>query len=203
MTELVVDVWSDFVCPWCYLASTSLERLAQEQGMSVIWHSYELRPKGAPPTPEWYVKKIENELRPQMENMAKQHYGLTINSGKFGIDSRPALIGAKFAEEHHKGHDYHKATFEAYWLHAKDISDLNILADIAVSVGLDREAFLVALNNKDYEVLVDTDILQAQQLNLSGVPAMIFQRKYLIPGAQPYEELVRSLAQIKQREGMA
>jgi predicted DsbA family dithiol-disulfide isomerase len=203
MSQIRVDVWSDFNCPWCFLASVSLEQLQQTHGVNVVWHSYELRPKGSPPMPEAYRIKIETESRPRMEHMAKTVYGVQINSGKFGIDSRPALIGDKYAEEHGKGTEYHKATFSAYWTQAQDISDPNVLGDIAQSVGLDREGFLQALSNKSYEALVDTDILLAQQMDITGVPAILFQNKYLIPGAQPYDELVKALDYVKKRENIA
>jgi predicted DsbA family dithiol-disulfide isomerase len=45
-TPVQVDVWSDFVCPWCFLASTSLDKLETEEKIKLTWHSYELRPKG-------------------------------------------------------------------------------------------------------------------------------------------------------------
>jgi len=64
-----VDVWSDFVCPWCFLASTSLEKLEAEQKIELVRHSYELRPKGSPPMPEAYRQRIEAG-RPQFEAMA-------------------------------------------------------------------------------------------------------------------------------------
>ena len=49
-----LDVWSDFVCPWCYLAYTSVEKLASTHPVEVTWHSYELLPVGAPPMPDAY-----------------------------------------------------------------------------------------------------------------------------------------------------
>lgn len=133
--------------------------------------------------------------------MAEAQYGLKINRGPFGIDSRPALIGAKYAEAHGKGDDYHAAIFRAYWQEARDISDLEVLADIAETVGLDRKAFLAALDNPELQREVDVDIMQAGQAQISGVPALVFANKYLIPGAQPYEELVKVVAYVRDREG--
>jgi predicted DsbA family dithiol-disulfide isomerase len=65
-----LDVWSDFVCPWCYLAYTSVEKLASTHPVEVAWHSYELRPAGSPPIPEAYLKRIE-AAQPQLRQIAK------------------------------------------------------------------------------------------------------------------------------------
>ncbi len=138
--------------------------------------------------------------RPQFEAMAKAQYGIEINSGKFGINSRPALIGAKYAEQHGKGDAYHAALFRAYWQEAQDISDKQVLGSIAQNIGLDETAFLAALDDSILESDVNQDILQAQVFQITGVPAMVFINKYLIPGAQPYDELVRVVDYIRQRE---
>lgn len=196
-----VDVWSDYNCPWCFLASTSLKTLRETHKVDVTWHSYELRPKGSPPMPESYKQRIA-EVRPQMEHMAKVQYGVAINQGRFGVDSRPALIGAKFAEQHGLGNAYHDAVMSAYWEQAQDIEDTGVLAGIAEAVGLERNAFVAALTDRELEVLVDTDILTARQLDITGVPAILFNNKYLVPGAQPYLELVKVVDYVRQRDGL-
>ena len=196
--SLHVDVWSDFVCPWCYLVSTSLERLNESHGVAIAWKAYELRPKGSPPMPESYKARIK-ALEPQMKAMAKSQYGIEINQGKFGIDSRPALIGEKFAEQFDLGNVYHKAVFEAYWLEAKNIEDADVLGEIGETIGLNREELVASLDNPELEALVNADIQQAENLELRGVPALIFEEKYYIPGAQPYDELVRFVEQIERR----
>src|SRR5215207_5688983 len=91
-----LDVWTDFVCPWCYLAYTSVEKLAENHPVEVMWHSYELRPVGAPPMPEAYRQRIEASM-PDLLRVAKTQYGLDIKRGPLGINSRAAHVGAKFA----------------------------------------------------------------------------------------------------------
>lgn len=165
--------------------------------MTVGWHSFELRPKGSPPIPAAYRAHIE-ATRPQFEAMAQQQYGITIKSGPFGIDSRPALIGAKYAEAQRKGDAYHEAVFRAYWEQARDISELTVLQMTAEAVGLDGDSFIAALTNPSYEQAVNRDIMQANQYGLSGVPALVFANKYLVSGAQPYEVLVEVVEKIGQ-----
>ena len=76
-----------------------------------------------------------------MERMAREQYGLEINAGPFGVDSRPALIGAKFAEAQGIGGAYHDAIFRAYWQEAKNIEDREVLREVATAVGLESDQF--------------------------------------------------------------
>lgn len=148
--------------------------------------------------PEAYRQRIEAG-RPQFAAMARERYGLDINSGPFGIDSRTALIGAKFAESQGFGKPYHDAVFRAYWQDARDIGDQGVLADIAKSIGLAGDAFIAALDTPQYLHAVLADITQAQYMNLSGVPALIFASKYLVSGAQPYEVLCEVVDDVRTR----
>ncbi len=156
--------------------------------MQIQWRSYELRPVGSPPISPEYRARIE-EGRPQLIAMARERYGLEINSGPFGINSRPALVGAKFAEAQGVGDAYHDAVFRAYWQEEKNIEDLDVLAEVATAVGLARDQFLAALNDPDYQKAMMADVQQAFQYGLSGVPALVYDKKYLVSGAQPYELL--------------
>lgn len=165
-----------------------MEKLKQSHDVTIHWRSYELRPPGAPPIPPEYLAQIKAS-RPRLYATAKAQYGLTLNMGPFGVDSRPALIGAKFAEEKGVGQAYHDAVFTAYWLNAQDISDLDVLVAVATAVSLDPDEFLAALNNPHYQAQMEADVAQAHAYGLSGVPALVYDNKYLVSGAQPYEVL--------------
>lgn len=195
--SIQIDVWSDFVCPWCYLVSTSLNQLQASHDVSITWKSYELRPKGSPPMPEAYRARIQS-MFPQLKAMAREKYGIEIGHGPMGIESRMAHIGMKYAEANGQGKAYHKAVFEAYWLESKDISDIALLKTIAEQVGLNGDDFEAHLQDHELEAEVITDIQQAQAYGISGVPALIFENRYYISGAQPYDTLVQALEQIEE-----
>jgi predicted DsbA family dithiol-disulfide isomerase len=163
--------------------------------VDVHWRSFELRPKGGPPIPPEYRERIE-AMRPQLIAMARERYHREINQGPFGIDSRPALIGEKFAQSRDLGNAYHDAVMNAYWQQARDISDRSVLAELAESVGLPREEFLSALDDPTFEAQVLADIDIARTYGLNGVPALIFDNRYAVSGAQPADVLRRVVAQI-------
>ena len=156
--------------------------------MEVIWHAYELRPIGSPPIPAEYLARIK-ATEPRLNKMAREQYGIELNRGPLGIHSRLALIGAKYAEAVGKGPQYHDAMLRAYWQRANNIEDVDVLAEIARTVGLERETFLAALQDERFNAQVDADIDEAYSYGLTGVPALIFGRRYLVSGAQPYEVL--------------
>jgi predicted DsbA family dithiol-disulfide isomerase len=177
----------------------SLEALKASHNVTVRWRSFELRPKGAPPISEEYQATIAVK-RQYFQEMARDHYGVEINEGPFGIDSRPALVGAKYAEAQGVGDAYHEAVFRAYWQEARSIEEIAVLADIAAEVGLDRDAFVAALGEEAWDMAVTADVYQAYRYGLNGVPALVFGNKYLVSGAQPYEVLTQVVEQISSEQ---
>lgn len=160
------------------------------------WHSFELRPKGTPPLSEEYKASIATK-RQYFHQMAREHYGVEINEGPFGVDSRPALVGAKYAEAQGAGDAYHDAVFRAYWQQAQSVEDKAVLAEIATQIGLDEAEFRAALEEERWDTAVTADVQQAYSYGLHSVPALVFANKYLVNGAQPYEVLVQVVEQIR------
>jgi predicted DsbA family dithiol-disulfide isomerase len=99
------------------------------------------------------------------------------------------LIGAKYAEMQGKGDVYQMAVFRAYWQQAQAIDDPQVLARLAKDVGLDTGPFLAALDDRWLEAEVLADEGEAYTRGITGVPVMVFLRKYLVKGAQPYSVL--------------
>ncbi len=194
-----IDVWSDFVCPFCFLVSFSLKKLEQEYGAEFQWHAYELRPAGSPPISPEYMERIK-EGTVYFKNRAKAEEGVEINSGPFGINSRPALILEKYAQANGKGHEYHNVTQDAYWLHAKDISQPEVLREILASIGLPTPDLERVLAVPEYEAAVDADIAQAARYGIQAVPSVIFANRYLVSGAQPYDVFRQVMQRLEQEQ---
>ncbi len=121
--------------------------------------------------------------------------------GPFGFDSRPALIGAKYAEAMGQGGPFNRRVMIAYWEEAADIADRQVLADLAAEVDLERDVFLAALDDPIYIRQVDHDVYLAQQYGLNGVPAMVFENQYLVSGAQPLPVLRQVVDRLRLMEG--
>ena len=185
------------------MQKSSLDELAKTEDIEVIWKSFELRPKNAPPMlPEQeqaYKERIAAAW-PRTSQMARDHFGVEMQHHRWGVKSRWALEGAKFAEEKGVGETYHDAMFKAHFVEDRDFGDLQILADLAEEVGLDRNEFMAVIENGTYSDAVNDDVAQAHAYGINGVPGAIIQGKYLVSGAQPLEALRDILQQIKARE---
>jgi predicted DsbA family dithiol-disulfide isomerase len=193
-----IEVWSDFVCPFCFAASYSLKELAELHDVAIHWRSFELRPKESPPISPEYLARIEAS-RPRFVQMMWEMYGVDIQPGSFGINSRPALIAAKYAEalDEKIGAAFHDAVFRAYWMEGLNIEDTNVLRAIAAQVGLDGDELLAAIDNPQYETAVNAEMRQAYAYGLRGVPALIFEEKYLVSGWQTSEVLAQVIDEMK------
>lgn len=172
-----------------------MERLHVSHGVEVQWRSFELRPAGSPPISAEYRARIE-ESRPRLNAVARDQYGLELNPGPFGLNSRPALEAAKWAESKSKGREFNAGVMAAYWQEGRDISRQETLIDIVTRIDLSSAELEEILDSRVYAPEVDADIELAQRLGLSSVPAMVFDERYLVLGAQPYDVLVQAVEQI-------
>lgn len=125
---------------------------------------------------------------------------MELNVGPFGIDSRPALIGAKVAEAAGHGLAYYDAVLRGYWQEAKNIEDLDVLTELAEQAGMDGASFRAGLDDPEYATEVDQDIELARLYGLQGVPALVFAEKYLVPGAVPTATLRQIVEQVQEQE---
>jgi predicted DsbA family dithiol-disulfide isomerase len=184
------------------MVKSSLDELAQTEEIEILWKSYELRPLDAPPLPAHVEKAYRERIEagwPQVQQIARERFGVEMKTHRWGVKSRYALEGAKYAEEKGVGDAYHEAMFKAHFVEDRDFGDLATLGDLATEVGLDRSDFLAVLESGAYAEQVDDDIAQARIYGLQGVPAAIIESKYLVSGAQPVEALQDMVRQVKQR----
>jgi predicted DsbA family dithiol-disulfide isomerase len=193
-----LDAWTDFTCPFCFLATLTLDRLHQETQVELHWRSYQLRPTSAGPMPAEMRTMIEKE-HVRVVEIARTQHGLALRPGPIGISTRAAHIATKFAGSRHKENQFHLAAMKAYWLEGRSLEDEQILQDIAEQVGLDPDGFLEALENRSFAALVDADLMQATNREISGVPAVVFNGKYILAGAQPYAVFKRLLDQVREQ----
>jgi len=146
--------------------------------------------------PPEYRARIEAS-RPLLQRRAREQYGLEINVGPSGIDSRPALVAEKYAISEEKGETFHEAVMQAYWQQARAIDDKDVLKEIATSVGLNTNDFSAVLEDPTFDAEVSADIALAEEYGLTGVPALVFNNTYLVMGAQPYDMLKKVVEKVQ------
>lgn len=183
MAALRVDIWSDFVCPFCFIGALRLEQLAAQRPLDLHWHAFQLRLAGAPPM-DAAKRRMIAEHTPKLAAQMREEFGLDINRGPLDIDTRAAHRLFAAADVAGKGAGMHDALFRVYWLHGEDISDPSVLAAIAAQCDFDG---IAAISGSDQasERSVAADVTQAAQYGFQGVPAIVFGQKYYVSGAQP------------------
>ena len=207
---ITIDIVSDVVCPWCIIGyrqlETAIEAVASRAKVDVSWHPFELVPGMAP------------EGQNTRDYMAER-YGATPEQGRANRDKMVGIgqtlgIDFAFSEDSriyntHKAHqllawaaDSGKQTalklafFDAYFTTQANISSEDILLAAVESVGLDRDEAAAVLADGRYEALVDAEIAQAYDQNVTGVPAYIINGTYLVPGAQDAATFERILEKV-------
>ena len=219
--QLTIDIYSDVMCPWCLIGygqlTKALRELEGEIAAEIRWRPFELNPDMPHEGEEQeahlqrkYGRPAEEgaRIRGQMKAIAEQA-GVSLSYDGEG-EAPPAMMW--------NTRDCHKlltfsleqagpevqtalklALFRAHFNERRNLGDRAVLLDIAASVGLHREAARAALDDPDLEARVLAEEQQAWDYNISGVPAMIVDNRFLIPGAQAPEVYVNALRRVAEK----
>ncbi len=146
----------------------SLKSLEEEE-VRIDWSAWRMPADANPPAkPEGYGEGAQRFLKELVSEM-----GLSIQPPTEKRSTRLAHTGGKYARSKGKFSPYHLRIFQAVWEKDEDIGDRHVLAGIAEEVGLDREGFLNALGNPEYDMLVDDDLTNADKNKIWTIPSYI------------------------------
>ena len=206
-----IEIWSDVVCPWCYIGKRRLERAIEESGLpadelEIVWHSFQLDPS-APQVP---VETVAESLG--------RKYGGGAEAGLAMVERVEAVAAEEGMVWRHRESlrvstvDAHRllhlaletggsqlqgrlkeALLAAYFEQVANVADAETLTRIAVEVGLEEARVREVLASDEYAAEVDRDTAEAVSLGATGVPFYVIDRKYGVPGAQPAETFVQVL----------
>lgn len=183
-----VTVISDYVCPWCYIASERVEAFSREFDVEVAWWPYELHPEtpaGGRPVDELIAPSARAEASRSMIKELAAASDLPMQSNRWVANSRQALALAEFARDNGQFDPVHHALFSAVFAEAKNIGDADVLTEIATNAGLDIEKWQA--ESADYMSLVERTTAMARQQGFTSTPTIIFNEQMMVPGAQDIE----------------
>jgi len=202
-----VDIWSDVMCPFCYIGKrrfeAALASFNHKENIEVVWHSFQLDPDSKPqPDKDVYTWLAERkgislaqskQMHERVVNMAKDA-GLEYNFDKAVIaNSFDAHRIAQYAKTQGKGDAIEEQLFRGYFTEGKDISNHEVLTDMCVSIGLDAAAVKAILSGNDFADAVHEDVNMASQLRINGVPFFVLNNKYGVSGAQESATFAQAL----------
>ncbi|WP_131538211.1 DsbA family oxidoreductase [Pedobacter nototheniae] len=204
-----VEIWSDVMCPFCYIGKRhfeqAIETLPFKDEIEVEWKSYQLNPEYHNTNNETvfdYLSRSKGMPVEQAKQMTQQvvdmaaNAGLTINFGKnIPANTFNAHRLIHLAAKHNLQDLAEEKLFEAHFIQGRDIDNLNILAEIATEIGLDKTEAEEVLNSEQFAEAVRYDIYESQNLGIRGVPYFVLDRKYAVSGAQPVQAFEQALTQ--------
>jgi len=188
--RFAIVVYSDYVCPWCYIGLERIERLRKAFDIDVEWRPFELHPE-TPRTGARLDGRLgsESRARAYRDNIVSlaEASGLTMQMPRVVANSHVALEAAEFAREHGGFETYHAGLFRAYFDEARDIGDGEVLCDIARACGVDDQGLRQALVDERYAARIDEITASAREDEIVATPAFIFTGGFRMTGAQDYE----------------
>ncbi|MCG2608009.1 DsbA family oxidoreductase [Acinetobacter sp. SM34] len=206
-----VDIWSDVVCPFCYIGKKRLEAAAEQAGveLEVHWHSYELDPE-APvrqeiSNSERLAQKYGRTLA-EVEEMQRNIAAMAAEEGiQFNWEN--ANSGNTFnahriihlAQSKGLGSEAKEAFFYSYMTQGLPIGERETLEDVAARIGLNPVEVDDLLNSEEYADFVKFDEEVARdQLKVTGVPFFVFDQRIALAGAQPREVFLQVMEKAQQ-----
>jgi predicted DsbA family dithiol-disulfide isomerase len=204
---VLIEVWSDVVCPWCYIGKRRLEKALAEfphaGDVEVVWRSFQLDPsypKGErTSTYEYLANKFGGSPR-QAKGMTEQVTAVAAGEGLAFDFDRAAVVNTydahrvtHLAKAHGLGPQAHERFLHAHFVEGATLNDADTLASLAAEVGVPEAETRRVLASDEYSREVDADIRDARTLGASGVPFFVLDRAFGISGAQPVETFLTAL----------
>jgi predicted DsbA family dithiol-disulfide isomerase len=205
-----IDVYSDVVCPWCYIGKRRLEAALEryDGDVKITYRPFQLDPSTPTegrPLSEWLNPKFGGPAR--VRQMTAHTASVAAADG-ITMDFDSAIIANTFnahrliwfAGRHRRNAEVAEALHKAHFTDGLDIGSLSVLTDAAVSAGLDAETVRAFLESAEGTDEVTAEINEAHQLGISSVPTFVFAGKYAVSGAQDPDLLLQTLQEVARRE---
>ncbi|MFC5602113.1 DsbA family oxidoreductase [Sporosarcina koreensis] len=209
-----IEIWSDYVCPFCYIGKRRLEEALKatdfKGSAEVVFKAFQLDPNTPVGTggsvPEGLAEKYGislEEAKKMLDNVAVQAktVGLDFDVDSMtGANTFDAHRLAKLGEQEGKGAAITERLLQGHFVKGEAVDNKETLAAIAGEAGLSAERVQQVLQSDEFAKDVKRDIQEAGQIGVRGVPFFVINRKYAISGAQPVEAFTEALKKVVAEE---
>lgn len=206
MAAITVDVWSDLVCPWCYIGKRRLARaLEQEEpgSVEIRWHAFQLQPDVPPEGVD--AEPYFNSKFGGPERVQEMHQRVTDIAAGDGLDfhlerqkrAPNTLLAHRATKIHPDPQRAIETLFQAHFTDGQDIGDRDTILRLLPDLDAD------ALDRGDAADLVAEDLRMAQEIGIQGVPFFVAGMRVAVSGAQDPDILRQLLAEARQRVAAA
>ena len=184
LPELRKTVFSDYICPFCYVGHHRLMRLRDEYDLKINWCFIEIHPEtlpeGEPVASLEYPSEQWNQLMQNLEAVAKEE-GIAMAEHSFTTNSKDALLLSEAAKEQGRETFYalHEKLFTAFFVDSRNIGDRDILRELATGCGVNSDVIEQAWQDKKYQQRILSNYHAARVHEIQAVPSFIFGERKL------------------------
>ena len=195
--ELLATVFSDYICPFCYIGDLRLERLREHYDLKINWCMLEIHPEtpveGKPVAELGYSSERWQLMMDNLDSLASEE-GISLREHDFTANSHKALLLAEAAKE--AGHDVfyalHRRLFEAFFEEGLNIGDENVLTGLAVACGVPQEIIQQAFSDPKYEQTLQQNMAAAGKYQVRATPTIFFSESSRLDGAVPFDAFLKA-----------
>jgi predicted DsbA family dithiol-disulfide isomerase len=203
---MIVEIWEDVVCPWCYIGEKrfeiALERFSRRDDVQVVRRSFELDPLAPLRSNQTVIEMLSRKYGLSLEDAARREMQITELAAKEGLTIRPERLVANTRDAHRILHlaserklqaELVRRLFAAHFSEGRDVSDHDVLAQVALEAGIKESDARAVLASAAYGAQVEADEREARELGANGVPFFLIDRRYGISGAQSADVFLQVL----------
>lgn len=209
-----IEIWSDYVCPFCYIGKRRLEEALEQTGLGekaeVVFKAYELDPNSPAVSGTLMTEVLAKKYGMSVEEAKKMTDNVVDQAKSVGLNYNFDVMTpantfnahrlAKLAEQEGFDKTVSESLLKAYFIDGEKIGAEDVLLRIAEEAGISRDRAKAVLDSDEFADDVRMDIAEAQQIGVKGVPFFVIDRKYAISGAQPAEAFANALRQAAEEE---
>ena len=194
---LLATVFSDYICPFCYIGDLRLERLREHYDLKINWCMLEIHPdtpvEGKPVTALGYSNERWQQMMDNLSGLAAEE-GVSLREHDFTANSHKALLLAEAAKD--AGHDIfyalHRRLFTAFFEDGLNIGDTTALTGLAADCGVPQELIRNAWSDTQYEKKLQENLAAAGKYNVHSTPTVFFSEQHRLDGALPYARFLEA-----------
>jgi predicted DsbA family dithiol-disulfide isomerase len=204
---MLIEIWSDIACPFCYLGLTKLQQAIQNKGLEnevqIELRTFLLNPGLKTDLSKSISQYLHEHKQIPIEQIEAMNHRIISQGRELGLDFQmPQIKVANTIKAHLLLHEAHEQGLQwackmrllkAYFTEGKNIDDIQVLQELAQEVGLKTDHLDLAILGGKHSRAFTQDLQEAQELGLRGVPYFIFDRKIAIHGAREVEAFEQAL----------
>jgi predicted DsbA family dithiol-disulfide isomerase len=208
-TFMQIEIWSDVICPWCYIGKRRFEQALAQYGrretVNIVWRSFELDPNAASQYSGTLEERLARKYGVSLQEAAAMNARVTSVAAAVGLEYHLSKARSgntfdahrllHFAASRQMGDRATERIMHAYFSEALPVGDRAALARLAPEFGISESEALAMLESDAYAEAVRADEARAAAFGITGVPFFVFDEKFGVSGAQPVEVFAEALQQ--------